>query len=462
MAPTDRVAAVTLDDLNSIEQGLLGALLASERVFDEVSDLIMQEHFYSPVHARIFECIKKQIETGQPTIATLIAPLFHDDQDLTHVGGGQYIHGLANSCLSTVNAKHYARQIVIEYGRRQVVGMADYMRETAKKPDFSGEDMAALETLVFNTLCHDHEAAPETIETSTKKALEAMAQAQSGVYGLTTGLGRLDNLLRGLCRGRVYVAAGRPAMGKTALGLTMAVNAALAGKKVMFFSLEMGSSDLIQRIIARFSGVSVDEMNAPHPLPSDKQAAVEAAAEKVKTLPILIDHTQGITVANIFRKARRQKRKTGIDLVIIDYLGLVKAEDTRAQKVHQIEEITTGVKRLANTLNIPVVLLAQLNRGVELRDDKRPQLSDLRDSGAIEQDADVVMLLYREDYYLEHQKKKVSANLNADYRSGKAIAARADLEAVRGHAEIIVAKNRHGRTGIIDARFNGAGQVFHE
>jgi replicative DNA helicase len=457
------------DPLQGIEQCFLGCLFASDRAYDEHTPKIRQEYFSIPVHARIFEAIRVRYEEGKPVSVALIAPLFADDPDLSGVGGAKYIFDLADCVITTMQAtiNGYAEKIHDEHCRRAVLRLSGEIGEFTKKPDFSAKtELSSIETVVSNLVAGltaegDDPAAAPDLSSSVDKALDDIRSAQAGSFGIRTGLGKLDAHLRGLKPGRLHIVAGRPAMGKTAFGVTVAVNAALAGKKVLLFSIEMGESDLTQRILARLSGISVDAMNTPHLLTEEEDAKIGEAAEKIRHLPLSVKHRQFLTASNVLSMARRFKRKHGLDLLMIDYLGLMQAEDKKAIKVHQIEEITTGLKRAANTLEVPVVLLAQLNRGVELRDDKRPQLSDLRDSGSIEQDADVVMLLYREEYYLTH-KKPISEKFGSDHRKKKEAERGADIAAIRGRTEIIIAKNRQGRTGTIHAIFDGERQVFHE
>lgn len=454
--------------IHEIEQAFLGTLIASEHAYDEHAPRIRQEYFNNPAHARIFEAIKRSRENGKSADAAMIAPLFKDDPDLVDVGGSKYIYDLAQNFISVINVNAYAEKILSEHCRRAITHLAQYIIERAKNPEFEAKtDLPTIENMVSTFAAELAEEggninAKPDLSGSVEKALADIHAAQAGEFGIRTGINPLDVHLRGLKPGRLYVPAGRPGMGKTTFGITIALNAARTGKKVLFFSIEMSESDLSQRILARVSGISIDKMNTPHYLTEEQNTRLRAAAEEVESLPLKIEHRQVLTAATIMSMARRFKRKYGLDLVVVDYLGLVQSDDKKSLKVHQIEEITTGLKRTANTLEIPIVLLAQLNRGVEQREDKRPQLSDLRDSGSIEQDADVVLFLYREEVYLRPEAKPVSKGFSPDFRKKKEGERVADLDAVKGKAEIIVAKNRQGRTGIIPVKFNGERQVFHE
>lgn len=456
--------------LNEIEQAFLGSLLVSERAYDEHVPRIRREYFHIPVHARIFDAISRLREEGKPVVVSLLAPLFANDPDLLDVGGGQYIAALADSVISSmmITVNGYAEKIHGEHCRRAAERLARQIQDMTGKADFTATgDLLAIETLTSELVANlteegTDQTATADLATSVGKALTDIRTAQLGHFGIKTGIGKLDGHLRGLMPRRLYVVAARPGMGKTAFAATVAFNAAQSGKKVLFFSIEMSESDIAQRILARKSGISVDEMNTPHRLSEEQEDLLCTSAEKIHGLPLKVEQRQFLTPAMIVNMARRHKRKHGLDLLVIDYLGLLQVEDKRALKVHQIEEITTGLKRAANTLGIPIILLAQLNRSVEQRDDKRPQLSDLRDSGSIEQDADVVIFLYREEVYLRQDTKPVSQGFNPDYRKRKEAERFADIESVRGKAEIIIAKNRQGRTGIIPARFDGERQAFHE
>jgi replicative DNA helicase len=283
----------------------------------------------------------------------------------------------------------------------------------------------------------------------TLALIDRAQKAVDGISGIPTGLVDVDRRLGGLQAGELYVVAGRPGMGKTAFGLTLAVAAARAGRKVRFHSLEMAEAQLGQRLIAQRTGISIQQQRRPLTLEQHRQIAESAAV--LSGLPLTIDDTDALTMAGIRTRARRQKRRGGLDMLVIDYLGLIRPADPKAPKVYQIEEITIGCKRLAKQLGIPVVLLAQLNRGVEQRDDKRPNLADLRDSGSIEQDADVVMLLYREEYYLAKEEPD---------DPGKAGDWLARMDKVRGVAEVITAKFRQGEAGTDRVQFDGARQRF--
>lgn len=456
--------------LQHIEQLFLGCLLVSDKAYDEHMPKIQPWHFSIAVHERIFRAVSDRYEAGQYVSAALVAPAFDKDSDLSEVGGVRYLYDLAQGVVTatTGQVNSYAEKIYGEHCRRATAQLAAQIQVISEQPEFAVEkDLPAIEAATLDLMAglspdEVGEVGAQDLSAAVGKALKDVNAAQSGEFGIRTGLPKLDTHLRGLKAGRLYIAAGRPAMGKTAFGLTLAANAAKSGKKVLFFSIEMGESDLMQRLLARYSGISVDAMNTPGALNPDDHAKLASCGGAVRVLPLKILHRQFLTASTAHGYARRFKRRHGLDLLVIDYLGLMQVEDRRANKVHQIEEITTGLKRLANSLQIPVLLLAQLNRSVEQREDKRPQLSDLRDSGSIEQDADVVMFIFREEYYLQQQSAAVSKGFSPAYQKQKEAARNADMAALKGQAEIIIAKNRQGKTGVITVQFNGERQVFHE
>jgi replicative DNA helicase len=291
------------------------------------------------------------------------------------------------------------------------------------------------------------------ISDCTRKTIEALKNPQAGIG---TGIPKLDAVLRGLKPGELYIVAGRPGMGKTTMGLTLALNVAISRRKVLFNSLEMPQEQLTQRLLSRLSGECV---HSGEPYNADK---VDEAKRTLDPLPLYVDDKAGLTVTDIVTRARRHKRKRGLDVLLIDYLQIIASEDKRPNMVHQLAEITGALKRLAKDLKIPVVLLSQLSRAVEDRDNRRPVLRDLRDSGAIEQDADVVMLLYREEYYQSEAHAAAKPSTGFKGSKEKQAAQLADFEALKGKAEVIIAKYRQGRMCTVHLGFDGERQWFHD
>jgi replicative DNA helicase len=415
-----------------IEQYLLGALLVSDNAYDDAAHL-RQEYFYVPVNGRIFEHIKIMRDQGKTPTAQHIAQFFSNDNDLIEAGGAAYITDLANNVMSTRNTKSYADFIYSAHLRRMLKWLSGNLSELADNPEIGTSPMDLISNAeTFISQASDHGSA-ETLRHIGDDLEAAIKDADFPRMGVKSGQFGLDDLLNGYQPGKLYVIAARPAMGKTAMGLTHAINAAMAGSRALFFSLEMTHSEIQKRLILRYG----------------------ANSQELKNAYLYVDDKAGLTVSEIAQRARRHKRKHGIDIIFIDYLGLIRATDTRAQMVHQIGEITSRLKGLAKDLGIPVVLLCQLNRGVEGRDNKRPTMSDLRDSGAIEQDADVVMFIYREEYYLANGSQEPSR-----YKKNNDIDQLAALENSKGKAELIVSKNRHGKLGTIHLNWDAGRQVF--
>ncbi|MGA1858806.1 replicative DNA helicase [Azospirillum sp. 11R-A] len=447
------------------EQALLGALLVKNAAHAKVADFLRPEHFHDPAHQRIFAAIVETIGAGRVASPVTLRSLFDADPDLTKEGGGAYLAELAGNIVTVVNAADYGRTIHDLFMRRQLIEVTAEAMEEAYRPSLTRpeEMIANLDASTAALLVHAHAGAAElvTAADAAEGAMQAAQRAQhapDGVSGLATGLVDLDRRLGGLQGGDLVIIAGRPSMGKTVLGMTIATNAADRGEPGLFNSLEMGTVSLGQRLLASRSGISVQDQRGP--LSPEQFRALVDAQQHFANMPLRIDPQAGLTAAQIAARARLHQRKHGLKLLLIDYLGLVAPADPRANKVHQVEAITTALKLLAKELDTPVILLAQLSRQVEQREDKRPQLADLRDSGAIEQDADVVMLLFREQYYLERAEPTRRANEGQDAYNARYGEWVQRLEECQGIGEIIIAKNRQGGTGTVAVRFDGQRQTF--
>lgn len=457
VAIAGQFASAPLPRSEEVEQLFLGGLMIDDKAFDSVPPL-RPEWFYVPVHGRIYDVICKLRNEGRGVIPHSVAQYMGHDADLSDVGGAQYIHDLVEMVICIVNLSAHAEIIKQTHQRRGLIYLSKSLLDMAVNADIATPPekiMGDAEKFIAD-FTENHVS--DSVQLIGSRFKEALQDARAPVSGIHTGLNTLNARIRGWQKGKVYILAGRPGMGKSAAAMTFAVNAAENGHKVMFSSLEMGHDELLQRIMSRYSGRAVHSGDVRG---DDQWAAVESTAEKILKLPLYIEPTAGLTISEIFARARRQKRINGLDMLIIDHLGLVVPENRNGNKVHQIGEISNMVKRMAKDLDIPVLLLCQLNRTVEGRDDKRPVLSDLRDSGEIEQDADVVIFLYREEYYLEREKPNIS-------RMGKerAASALADWEAevanARGKIDLIVAKLRGGKVGIINAQADMARQVIYE
>lgn len=436
-----------------VEQALLGAILANDTAFDHAEHL-RPEYFSVPVHGRIFDHVKKLKAAGKGATPHAVATYFANDVDLSEAGGAAYIHDLAREIISTATTKAHADLIYTQHCRRAIAKLGVDLKELAENPTIEETPKALLnraDKLVQDASAFGDDSTIRHISDCTARTMKAMEKPQTGIR---TGIAALDAIMRGFMPGELYLIAGRPSMGKSALGLTLALNASQAGHKALFFSLEMPQEQLTQRLLSRLSGECV------HGGEAYSAEKVRAAAEKLNTLPLHIDDKSYLAVTDIAMRARRHKRQHGLDILFIDYLGLIAIEDKRANKVHQIEEITTSLKRLSKDLGIPVILLSQLSRALESRDNKRPLLSDLRDSGAIEQDADMVMFIHREEYYLDRDRPETTT---PKFKGKNSEASQlADIDALRGKAEIIIAKSRQSRIATAHVLFNGKGQVFHD
>jgi replicative DNA helicase len=460
------------------EQALLGALLANNLVFDRVNEFLRPEHFADPLHGRIYEAIGKLIQRGQIANPVTLKNLFDQDGALTEIGGAQYLVELAQSVVTVINAEDYGRQVHDLYLRRQLIDLGEQTVNNAYVFDVEEtalEQIEQAELKLFNLAeSGQTEGGPQKFSDVLANAVnmaEAAYKRDSHITGVTTGLRDLDRKLGGLQKSDLIILAGRPSMGKTALATNMGFNAAQAagdpdtGAKfhVAFFSLEMSSEQLATRILAEKSGVSSDRIRRGD-VKEDDFGRVVTAAQEMNSAPFFIDDTPAITIPMLRTRARRLKRQFGLDLVIVDYLQLMRGSNSKGQenRVQEISEITRGLKAIAKELDVPVLALSQLSRAVELRDDKRPQLSDLRESGSIEQDADVVMFVYRDQYYHERAEPKQRADEGDDKFHERLERWKRRAEEVYNKADVIIAKQRHGPIGNVTLQFEGVVTKFSD
>jgi replicative DNA helicase len=453
------------------EQALLGAILANNLVFDRVNEFLRPEHFADPLHGRIYEAIGKLIQRGQIANPVTLKNLFDQDGALTEIGGAQYLVELAQSVVTVINAEDYGRQVHDLYLRRQLIDLGEQTVNNAyvfEVEETALQQIENAEMKLFNLAeSGQTEGGPQKFSDVLASALgiaEAAYKRDSHITGVTTGLRDLDRKLGGLQKSDLIILAGRPSMGKTALATNMGFNAAQAaidpetGVKfhVAFFSLEMSSEQLATRILAEKSGVSSDRIRRGDVKEDDFGRVVEAAQE-MNTAPFFIDDTPAITIPMLRTRSRRLKRQFGLDLIIVDYLQLMRGSNSKGQenRVQEISEITRGLKAIAKELEVPVLALSQLSRAVELRDDKRPQLADLRESGSIEQDADVVMFVYRDQYYHERAEPKQRSDEGDDKFHDRLERWKRRAEEVYNKADVIIAKQRHGPIGTVTLQFEG-------
>lgn len=443
----DDAIAALID--HGAEQAIIGNVLAEPKCFD-LCAWLKPEHFGLPVHGAIWNAIKTLRQQGRDFGPTYLSQFFADDPSIKYSGGADYLVNLAQDALAPVaTTKDHAARILSLHYRRMALVAGEKVVALAKKADFETPPekiLTDLETMLAEARTF---RTGDNIASAGDVAANALQLAKNPTYGIKTGLSWLDKITGGFKPSQLIVVGARPGMGKTALGLTISANAAKAGKQVLFFSLEMSKEDLLQRVISRYSRQAVHSGDI-----HDHEAA-EKAADEVSKLPLYIDDAGGITALDVAARASAFKRRNGLDMIVVDYLGLVKALDSRAQKVHQVEEITQAFKNLAKSLKVPLVLLCQLSRSQKGSEGTPPVLSDLRDSGAIEQDADVVVLIHRKEYYTKPADDRYQSE-------NSTAAALADDAADKGKAELIIAKHRQGRLDTVFCKFSGEGQYFHD
>ncbi|TDR32272.1 replicative DNA helicase [Aquamicrobium defluvii] len=452
------------------EQALLGAMLVNNDSFYRVSDFLKATHFYEPLHRKIFEVASELIRMGKmanPVTMKTFLPAEEKVGDMTVV---QYLARLAAEAVTVINAADYGRAIYDLATRRALITVGEDMVNIAydapvdMSPSEQIEDAERRLFELAETGRYDggFESFSDAIKTAVDMA-NAAYMRDGGLSGIATGLRDLDKRMGGLQASDLIVLAGRPGMGKTSLATNIAFNIAEAyqpaqqadgsfkaanGGVVGFFSLEMSSEQLATRIISEQTEISSSKIRRGEISEMDFEKLV-ACSQTMQKIPLFIDQTGGISIAQLAARARRLKRQRGLDVIVIDYIQLMQGSSAKASqgRVQEVTEITTGLKALAKELGVPIIALSQLSRQVESRDDKRPQLSDLRESGSIEQDADVVLFVYREEYYLKNKEPKLGTEDHIKWEN--------DMNEARGKAEVIVAKQRHGPTGTVQLGFQG-------
>ncbi len=460
------------------EQALLGALLANNKAYERVSEFLAPEHFADPVHGRIYQAVARRIEAGQLADAVTLKAEFEHSGVLAEVGGTAYLAQLLTAMVGIINAGQYGRTVHDAWLRRQLIDVGEEVvnRAFGMEPELDGRDQVeAAEQRLFELATRGgSDGGFISFERALVEAIEGAERAfrRSGhVSGLSTGLRDLDTKMGGLHATDLVVLAGRPGMGKTALVTKVAAGAArallrdaqtanlnaVAKGAVALFSLEMSAEQLATRLLAEEARISGDRIRRGDIGQKDFDKFVQVSRE-ISALPIEIDDTPAITLSALRTRARRLARTKGLALLIVDYLQLMRpAAGTKPEnRVLEISQITQGLKAIAKELRVPVIACSQLSRAVESRDDKRPQLADLRESGTIEQDADVVIFIYRDEYYLQQRMPKIVAFENDQKFQAAMEKWQSDLERVHNKAELIIAKQRHGPTGKVDLMFEGA------
>ena len=452
------------------EQALLGAVLVNNDAFYRVSDFLKPQHFFEPLHRKIYEVAGDLIRMNKIANPVTMKTFLPADEKVGEMTVARYLARLAAEAVTIINAEDYGHAIHDMAIRRALINIGEDMVNIAfdapvdMLPRQQIEDGERRLFELAETGRYD--GGFEAFNDAVKNAIEmasAAHQRDGHLSGLSTGIQRLDQMMGGLQGSDLIILAGRPGMGKSALATNIAFNIAASyepvpqadgsmkaanGGVVGFFSLEMSSEQLATRIISEQTEISSSKIRRGEITDEDFRKLV-ACAEMMQKIPLYLDQTGGISIAQLAARARRLKRQRGLDLLVIDYIQLMQGSSKRASenRVQEITEITTGLKALGKELNVPIIALSQLSRAVESRDDKRPQLSDLRESGSIEQVADVVLFVYRVEYYLKNKEPKLGS---AEYLTWET-----DLNYARGKAEVIIGKQRHGPTGTVQLAFQG-------
>jgi replicative DNA helicase len=451
------------------EQQLLGAILTNNDIFDRIAAIIGPKHFYDPVHARIFETAATRISRNALASPVTLKTFLEDDEGLKELGGPAYLARLAGAAISAFAARDYAQMIYDLAVRRELIQVGRNIADKAAKVDVDSEpkdqiveaEQALYALAEQGTTDQGFQSFLRAVTDAVNMA-NAAYQRDGGMAGVSTGLIDLDKKLGGLHKSDLLILAGRPSMGKTSLATNIAFNIAKAYKKgilpdgtegavdggvVGFYSLEMSAEQLAARILSEAAEVPSEQIRRGDMTETEFRRFVDAA-KSLEACPLFIDDTPALPISQLAARARRLKRTHGLDVLIVDYLQLVRGTGRSENRVNEISEITMGLKAIAKELNIPVIALSQLSRQVESREDKRPQLSDLRESGSIEQDADVVMFVFREEYYKEREKP-------GDHEMEKMAAWQEEMERLHGKAEVVIGKQRHGPIGTVELSFEG-------
>lgn len=460
------------------EQAVIAAVLMSNRALEKISEFLRPEDFSHPAHQEIYKLALRLFAMGTQFDIITVKNYLDQQGVLESVGGVDYLTQLAGASATVVNVEQYARIVHENALRRDLINLGQSITDEAFVEDLDNPVSTQIEKAeqkLFN-LATTGETGRDIvpIASALKEALletEIAYKADGNLSGLTTGLTDLDHAISGMHKSNLIIIAGRPGMGKTALAMNIAFNAANAiysGRAnpqytgaVAFFSLEMGASELAARVLSSQSRIPASAMREGKSLTDEDFLKLTQFSDAISRIPLFIDDTPGMSVPMIRTRARRLARKyNGLALIVIDYLQLITSPGgkNKDNRVQELSEITRGLKMLAKELNVPVIALSQLSRSVELRDDKRPQLADLRDSGSIEQDADIVLFTYREEYYLQNRDPSHRISNTPNEKSVNSWQAR--YEKAKGKADLIIGKNRHGRTDTIHVAFLAEFSLF--
>lgn len=470
----DELDITRLPRSTEAEQALIGALLANNKAYEKVSEFLRSQHFSDPIHAKVFDVMARLIQKGHVADVITLKNYFEQEGTLNDVGGIPYLIKLSESSSPLTNVEYYAQFVYDKYLRRELISTGYDIASEAmneKLDETTALQIEKAEKRLFELAMHgDGQKGFQDFGTSLNQALELIEKAyqkEGKVSGLSTGLADLDKKLGGLNDSDLLILAGRPAMGKSALAMNIAYNVAENmmisqtmdphSKGVAIFSLEMSADQLASRILASITDTSGHKLRN-----GDMELAefnrVVAAVREYQKLPLYIDDTPGITINTIRTRARRLKRTHGLGLIVIDYIQLISGSENKkgeGNRVQEVSEISRGLKILAKELKVPVIALSQLNRGLEQRDDKRPLMSDLRESGSIEQDADIVMFVFRENYYIHNAEPKRNTGETDEHFQKRTEEWQIRDRETANLGEVIVGKHRHGSTGTVKLFWNG-------
>ena len=438
------------------EQAVIGSVLISNEIFDDISSIISEDNFYDPLHQKIYSAINNLIYKGMLANPITLKSYFENEKDDLNIP--EYLIKITKFATSSRQSIEYSKIIYDMYVRRELIKISENIIDNAKMSDLniSGQSIIEDSEKILYDLAEKGSVSSSLIkfDDAVKQTIDMASSAyknEEGIVGVPTGLRDLDDRLGGLHKSDLIIIAGRPSMGKTALATNIAFHAAKkiqeSGRKgaIAFFSLEMSSEQLSTRILAEQSRIKSNDIRRGKISEEQFEQFIETSKD-ISELPLYIDETPAISVAALSNRARRIKRLYGLDMLVIDYIQLMRASSAvKEGRVQEISEITQGLKALAKELTIPVLALSQLSRAVEQRDDKKPLLSDLRESGSIEQDADVVMFVYRESYYLKAKEPRPATVEHAEWQ--------AKMNEVSHLAELIIGKQRHGPTGNVMLEF---------
>lgn len=456
------------------EQALIGAILANNKAYEKVSEYLKPYHFADSIHIKIFEVMAKLIQRGHIADVITLKNYFEQEGTLNEVGGHKYLVKLADSSSPLTNVEYYAQFIYDKYLRRELINTGYEIVNDAMKEDLDADATTQIETAekkLFE-LSNQGDSQGGFIDfsqalTTSLGHIEQAYQKDGKISGLPSGLDALDEKTGGLNNSDLIIIAGRPAMGKTALATNIAYNVAEfmshdksvdpKSKGVAFFSLEMSADQLAGRILSTVTQTPGHKMRTGE-LDNSEFTRIAAAVRELEVIPLYIDDTPGLNINSIRTRARRLKRNKGLGLIVIDYIQLIMgtgSKKTEGNRVQELSEISRGLKILAKELEVPVIALSQLNRGVEQRDDKRPVMSDLRESGSIEQDADIVMFVFRENYYIQNEEPKQKAAETPEHLQTRMEEWQKRVRETANIGEVIIGKQRHGPTGTVKLFWNG-------